>query len=55
MMGYLNYDVWHWIVGYLVDDMRIRKDFPLYPDVSSWCTIPWCSTLMGVCTRGMVP
>jgi hypothetical protein len=26
--------VWHWIVGYLVDDMRIVREFPKYPDVS---------------------
>ena len=33
MMGYLNYDLWHWIVGYLVDDLRIYREFPQYPDV----------------------
>ena len=30
----MNYDVWNWTVGYLVDDLRIDKEFPLYPDVS---------------------
>ena len=34
MKGYVNYDVWHWIVGHLVDDLRISRDFPLRPDVS---------------------
>lgn len=34
MEGFVNYDVWHWIVGYLVDDLRINRDFPLYPNVS---------------------
>ena len=33
--GFLNYDVWNWIVGYLVDDMRIVREFPSYPDVSN--------------------
>ena len=33
LKGYLNYDVWHWVVGYLVDDLRIYREFPLYPDV----------------------
>ena len=35
MTGFLNYDVWNWIVGYLVDDMRIVREFPLHPDVST--------------------
>ncbi len=35
-MGYLNCDVWHWIVGYLVDDLRINRDFPLKPNVSGY-------------------
>ena len=34
MIGSLNYDVWWWFVGYLVDDMRIKRDFPNNPDVS---------------------
>ena len=34
MVGFLNFDVWHWFVGYLVDDMRIKRDFPNNPDVS---------------------
>ena len=34
MTGMLNYDVWRWIVGYTVDDMRIDKSFPNFPDVS---------------------
>lgn len=33
MVGFLNFDVWHWFVGYLVDDMRIKRDFPNNPDV----------------------
>lgn len=41
MTGFLNYDVWNWIVGYLVDDMRIVREFPLHPDVSVMyvCTV----------------
>ena len=44
--GYLNYDVWHWIVGYLVDDMRITKEFPLDPDVS---TVQLKNRVQGYC------
>ena len=33
MTGKVNYDVWHWIVGYTVDDMRIKRSFPNHPDV----------------------
>ncbi len=42
MTGYLNYDVWHWVVGYLVDDLRINREFPQDPDVSTWCAVPSC-------------
>ena len=31
--GYLNYDVWRQMPGYLVDDMRVRRSFPNHPDV----------------------
>ena len=34
MVGQLNYDVWRGIVGFVVDDMRIKRDFPNKPDVS---------------------
>ena len=34
MVGMLNYDVWRSIVGYTVDDMRIVKSYPKFPDVS---------------------
>ena len=34
MIGMLNYDVWMWIAGYTVDDMRIDKSYPNFPDVS---------------------
>ena len=34
MVGMLNYDVWRSIVGYTVDDMRIVKSYPNFPDVS---------------------
>ena len=34
MVNRLNYDIWRWIVGYTVDDMRIDKSYPNYPDVS---------------------
>ena len=33
MVGHLNYDVWNWIVGYTVDDMRFKRSFPNFPDV----------------------
>ena len=33
MIGHLNYDVWKWIVGYTVDDMRFKRSFPNFPDV----------------------
>ena len=35
MVGQLNYDVWRGIIGFLVDDMRIKRDFPNTPDVST--------------------
>ena len=35
MTGKVNYDVWHWIIGYTVDDMRIKRSFPNHPDVNS--------------------
>ena len=34
MRGKLNYDLWRWIVGYTVDDMRIDHSYPNHPDVS---------------------
>ena len=34
MAGHLNYDVWQWIVGFNVDDLRIHPTFPNAPDVS---------------------
>ena len=34
MIGMLNYDVWRWIAGYTVDDMRLDKSYPNFPDVS---------------------
>ena len=33
MVGHLNYDVWRHPVGYLVDDLRIKRDFPCQPEV----------------------
>ena len=33
-VGYLNYDVWRQMPGFVVDDMRIRRSFPNHPDVS---------------------
>ncbi len=33
MVGKLNYDVWKFATGYLVDDLRIKRDFPNNPDV----------------------
>lgn len=39
LKGYLNCDMWHWVVGYLVDDLRIFREFPLYPDVSRMHTL----------------
>ena len=33
-VGYLNYDVWKQMPGFVVDDMRIRRSFPNHPDVS---------------------
>ena len=35
MVGQLNYDVWRGIIGFVVDDMRIKRDFPNKPDVST--------------------
>ena len=35
MIGQLNYDVWRGIIGFLVDDMRIKRDFPNKPVVST--------------------
>lgn len=32
--GGLNLDVWMWPVGFLVDDLRIKRDFPHKPSVS---------------------
>jgi len=32
MIGHLNYDVWKWIVGYTIDDMRFKRSFPNFPD-----------------------
>lgn len=32
MINRLNYDIWRWTVGYTVDDMRIDKTYPNYPD-----------------------
>ena len=32
MIGHLNYDVWRHPVGYLVDDLRIRRAFPSQPE-----------------------
>lgn len=32
--GELNLDVWRWPVGFLVDDLRIKRDFPHKPSVS---------------------
>ncbi len=36
MTGRVNYDSWNNIVGYTVDDMRIKYEFPSRPDVSSF-------------------
>ena len=33
MMGRLNFDIWRQPAGYLVDDLRIRRDFPSHPEV----------------------
>lgn len=33
MIGQLNYDLWHNPVGYLVDDLRIKRVFPTHPEV----------------------
>ena len=33
MIGKLNYDVWKEVVGYLVDDLRVKRDFPTNPEV----------------------
>ncbi len=35
MTGRVNYDTWNNIVGYTVDDMRIKYEFPSRPNVSS--------------------
>lgn len=35
MVGMLNFDIWLWITGFLVDDLRISRDFHHFPDVSS--------------------
>jgi hypothetical protein len=32
MIGHLNYDIWRHPVGYLVDDLRIKRDFPSRPE-----------------------
>ena len=32
MVGKLNYDVWRHPVGYLVDDLRIKRVFPSQPE-----------------------
>ena len=32
-VGQVNYDVWRWMSGYLVDDMRLWWDFPNHPEV----------------------
>ncbi|KAL5467149.1 hypothetical protein EMCRGX_G031341 [Ephydatia muelleri] len=29
--GHLNYDIWRWTVGFMVDDLRIKRDFPHNP------------------------
>eukprot|EP00731_Ephydatia_muelleri_P026579 Em0018g679a len=33
--GQLNYDIWKLIVGFLVDDLRIKRDFPHKPTTRS--------------------
>ena len=33
MIGVLNYDIWRNPTGYLVDDLRIKRDFPSNPEV----------------------
>lgn len=33
MIGQLNYDIWRHPVGYLVDELRIKRDFPSHPEV----------------------
>lgn len=33
-VGRANYDVWRWIVGFMVNDLRIKKEFPNNPTVS---------------------
>ena len=32
MIGHLNYDIWRHPVGYCVDDLRIKRDFPSRPE-----------------------
>ena len=32
--GLLNYDVWQGIVGFMVNDLRIKREFPHIPTVS---------------------
>ena len=33
MIGCLNFDLWRNPPGYLVDDLRIKRDFPSSPEV----------------------
>ena len=34
--GHLNYDVWRWVVGFMVNDLRIKREFPNKPTVSDF-------------------
>ena len=32
MVGHLNFDIWRHPVGYLMDDLRIKRAFPSWPE-----------------------
>ncbi len=40
--GRVNYDIWKHAVGYTIDDLRIKDEFPNHPDVSYYFS---CSLL----------
>lgn len=33
MIGHLNFDIWRQPVGFVVDDLRIKRDFPSRPEI----------------------
>ena len=51
-VGEVNYDVWRWMSGYLVDDMRLWWNFPKYPEVR---IAAYTCTYMYLCTCTCLP